>query len=126
MKKFAKAYMANGTEARNSHQLVKTGMEWLYNHKPANAMRCFEQALSYQSANPDGYYYLARAFVDLNNIKAARRTIKLVRRRFPAIFGGNEEFGCYPKLELSKNEPAQAILRNRPFFAPAPIWFRRG
>ena len=99
-------------EARSSHESIKRGINLLHNGDPSGALVCFEQALGFQKANPDGYYFMARAFIDLKNLKAARETIDLAKQRLPQIFTDNDIFGVYPRLELSQPGSPQILIRN--------------
>ncbi len=105
--------MKSHSQARSSHAAVKKGLELLYSDEPSKALLCFEQALGFQKANPDGYYFLARAFIDLSNLDAAQETIDLAHERLPEIFGEDGSFGLYPNLQLSQSDPSQALLRSR-------------
>jgi tetratricopeptide (TPR) repeat protein len=105
--------MTHKSESRSSHELIQTGLELLYNSEPENAIGCFEQALGFQKANPDGYYFLARAFIDLKNVQAAVKTIELAQNRLPEIFGEDGNFGHYPRFENIETDTPQALLNNR-------------
>ena len=74
--------MAKLPEARSSHESVKQGIKSLHKGNPSRALTYFERALSFQKGNPDGYYFMARAFIDLKNIKNAREVINLAKVRY--------------------------------------------
>jgi len=108
---------ASQPQARRSQELVASGYAALVAGSPAAAIVDFEQALKWQKGNPDAYYFLARAFVDLGDGVNAIETIELAKQRLPEIFdsadNGGANFGVYPALEFDPGQAVQSILQNK-------------
>ena len=105
--------MAKLPEARSSHESVKQGIKLLHKGHPSRALTYFERSLGLQKGNPDGYYFMARAFIDLKNIKGAREVVTLAKERLPKIFSGNNAYGVYPPLDLSHSNFSQLLLHHQ-------------
>tara|TARA_B100000315_G_scaffold258552_1_gene311130 strand:- start:3557 stop:5374 length:1818 start_codon:yes stop_codon:yes gene_type:complete len=105
------------SQARNSQDLVAAGYAALADGNPEVAIIAFEQALKWQKANPDAYYFLARAFIDLGDGVNAIETLELAKKRLPKIFetadNGGANFGIYPALEFDPERSVQSILQNK-------------
>ena len=105
------------TQARTSQDLIATGYAALVAGSPETAIIDIQRSLKWQKGNPDAYYFLARAFIDLGDGANALETIELAKQRLPEIFdtaeNGGANFGVYPMLEFDPGRAVQSVLQNK-------------
>jgi len=99
--------------ARLSQASVREGLSLLLSDEPGKSIAYFESALGLQKGNPDAYYYLSRALIDIGELEVAISTLDLARERFPNLFTADGYFGVYPKLNLNKVNSMQSLMRNQ-------------
>jgi len=90
----------NPTPVEKSHRLVQRGIAALNADNPSEAILNLEQALGFQKANPDAYYYLARALNAVGGVALAKETLALAQDRLPSIFAEDGTCGPYPAIKF--------------------------
>ena len=85
--------------AWKSHLLVREGITFLTSREPLPAIDCFQRSLGLQKANPDAYYYLARALTSAGEFSDASKTLALVAERIPQLFSADDRDGFYTPFD---------------------------
>ena len=86
------------TPARRALVLTQNGIASLLDGRPADAANYLQEALGAYRADPESYYYLARAGLAGGDRELAARTLALARERFPGFCEAQGSWGLFPPL----------------------------
>lgn len=86
------------TPARRGLDLTQKGITSLTAGQPAEAANYLQQALGAYRADPESYYYLARAGLAGGDRELAAQTLALARTRFPGFCESEGSWGLFPPL----------------------------
>jgi tetratricopeptide (TPR) repeat protein len=87
------------TPARRGLELTQKGIATLTDGRPADAANFLQEALGAYRADPESYYYLARAALAGGDQELAAQTLALARQRFPGFCEAQSPWGLFPHLD---------------------------
>ena len=104
----------SGTEtpARRGLELTQKGIASLTDGRPAEAANFLQEALGAYRADPESYYYLARAGLAGGDKELAAQTLTLARTRFPGFCEAEDSWGLFPHLEADDTGDGGDHLRH--------------
>jgi len=97
------------TPARRALELTQKGIASLLDGRPGIAANYLQQALGAYRADPECYYYLARAALAGGDKELALQTLRLARERFPGFCEAERSWGLFPHLDIDDANPASHL-----------------
>jgi tetratricopeptide (TPR) repeat protein len=97
------------TPARRGLDLTQKGIASLTAGRPAEAANYLQEALGAYRADPESYYYLARAALAGGDKDLAAQTLTLARERFPGFCEAEDSWGLFPPLHAGDANHASHI-----------------
>ena len=101
------------TPARRGLALTQKGIAALLAGQAVEAADYLQQALGAFRADPESYYYLARAARAGGDQDLGAQTLAIARQRFPGFCQAENPWGLFPPLDVSDSSPAQDASHTR-------------